>query len=76
MPRTNGKHVNRDFPAHMRPDRMLCTECHISGETIRLINGEVKYRLCAECLQAMVYDMVLNNDTISIANTHDALVCL
>jgi predicted O-methyltransferase YrrM len=73
----NGKLVTPEtFPKHMKPLHAPCDECGIHSETIQLINGQDKQRLCTVCLEDSIYDMVLNNSTLSVANTDDALVLL
>ena len=47
----------------------LCVECKGNEAEYQLMNGEEITRLCKPCLEEMLVDLVLSNDTITFQTT-------
>jgi hypothetical protein len=58
---------------YMKPQAAICAECTLPIDTIELVNGEERRRLCFDCISEELADMVLSNAQLSIINHGDRL---
>jgi hypothetical protein len=64
------------FSKTMKPQAAICAECEQSEDTVELVNGDDKRRLCYVCIREEIADLVLQNEEISVTNHGDRLELL